>query len=41
MSSQFGNHAYEGPQDEWLDEQYKHEREQGIYRSGYNSQIDH
>jgi hypothetical protein len=41
MSSQFGNHAYESPQEKWLDEQYARERAQGIYRSGYNSQIDH
>lgn len=41
MSSQFGNHAHESQQDKWLDEQYRREREQGIYRSGYNSQIDH
>lgn len=41
MSSQSENHAYESQQDKWLDDQYRREREQGIYRSGYNSQIDH
>lgn len=41
MASQYGNHAYESEQDEWLEEQYRKEREQGIYRSSYNSQIDH
>lgn len=41
MNSQFGNHSYESEQDRWLDEQYRHERAQGIYRSSYNSQIDH
>lgn len=39
--SQFGNHAYESPQDNWLENQYARERSHGIYRSGYNSQIDH
>lgn len=39
--SQFGNHAYDSHQDKWLEEQYARERSQGIYRSGYNSQIDH
>lgn len=38
---QFGNHAYESPQDKWLEEQYARERSQGICRSGHNSQIDH
>jgi hypothetical protein len=38
---QLGNHAYESPQDKWLEEQYRREREQGICRSEYNSQIDH
>ena len=41
MSSQFGNHSYENEQTRWLDEQYRRERAQGIYRSSYNSQIDH
>jgi hypothetical protein len=41
MSSQYGNHAYESPQEKWLEEQRRKEREQGIYRSEYNSQIDH
>jgi hypothetical protein len=41
MSSQYGNHAYESPQEKWLEEQYREERKNGIYRSGYNSQIDH
>ena len=41
MSNQYGNHAYESPQEKWLEEQYRKEREKGIYRSGYNSQIDH
>ena len=39
--SQFGNHAYESPQDKWLEEQEAIERSHGIYRSEYNSQIDH
>ena len=39
--SQFGNHSYESPQDKWLEEKYARERGQGIYRSGYNLQIDH
>ena len=38
--SQFDN-GYENPRDKWLDEQYRRERQQGIYRSQYNSQIDH
>lgn len=38
---QFGNHEYVSLQDKWLEEQYRREREQGIYRSPYNSQIDH
>lgn len=41
MSSQFGNHGWENPMDKWLDEQERIERSKDIYRSQYNSQIDH
>ena len=41
--SQFGNHCSEESErkEQALEEEYRREREQGIYRSEYNSQIDH
>lgn len=29
------------PETDWVEEQYRKEREHGIYRSPYNSQFDH